>query len=125
MIEYTRDTDHESDGEEVDLLLFRVGPTTYAADAALIARIDRPSEGAYSLPALGRLTEGKRAVVFKAGAEERQLRIDEIIGVKTVLVGALRRMPSAASARSYAIGFWLDAGNTPVTLIDLLATSSE
>lgn len=115
----------EQTGDEVDLLLFRIGASVYAADAALVSRIDRPSENAYALPALGRLAEGKRALVFKTEQGEKELRIDAIVGVKPAPVATLRRMPTAAGARGYAMGFWLDGGNSPVTLIDLLATSSE
>ena len=116
---------HETSGEEVDLLLFRIGETVYGADASLIARVDRPTETTYSLPALGRLAEGRRALVFATGQGEKALRIDAVIGVRTALVDSLRRMPSAAGAGSYALGFWLEDSGTPVTLIDLLATSSE
>lgn len=113
------------DGGEVDLLLFRIGQRTYATDAASVLRVDRATETAYALPSLGRLDSGGRVLAFRGVDDERQLRIDGLLGVVRAEVAALRRMPSAAGARGYALGFWLRDGNTPVPLIDLLATSSE
>lgn len=91
---------------EVDLILFEIAGQLFGADASLVLRIERPS------------AEGKRALVFQGGAEEGQLPVDRVRGVKAVSVASLRRMPAAAS-QPHAIGVWLD-GDDPVLLLDLV-----
>jgi chemotaxis signal transduction protein len=116
--------------EELDLLLFEIGPNVFGADAALVLRIDRPDPETLTLSELGSLRHGARALVFRgpsndgsAESTERSIRVDAVRGVQTVPLSELRRLPTAASADRYAIGVWLD-GETPVMLIDLQETFS-
>jgi chemotaxis signal transduction protein len=100
---------------EVELLVFQLEQERCAADASQVLRIDRPR--APSRPG------ARRALVFRgpAGQGEGQLEVDLVLGVRHVPVADLRRVPPAARASDFAIGFWLD-GERPVLLIDLPRT---
>jgi chemotaxis signal transduction protein len=113
--------------DEIDLLLFEVGPSVFGVDASLVLRIDRPTEETHTLADLGKPSHGSRCLVYRGGDGEHQeqsLRVDAVRGVKTVGLNELRRLPEVASSRRYALGVWLD-GETPVMLIDLQETFSS
>lgn len=104
----------------VDVLVFRIGPAHYGADASQVLRIDRASFQTKLVEALGMPEEGNRALVFHDPKHaEAQICVDAVIGVRTVSVHQLRRVPAAAGQPKGVLGFWLDEGHAPVVLIDL------
>jgi chemotaxis signal transduction protein len=104
--------------EEVNLLFFDIGGRLYGADASQVLRVDRPEAHAFERPELGKLASGERALVFRSGEGEGQLRVDGVRGVRRVTVDHLRRIPPAAHASQYALGFLLE-GETPILLLNL------
>ena len=111
--------------EQVDLLFFEVGSALYGADASQVLRIDRAQQDDFTLPDLGALREGARALVFQLPEGEGHLRVDAVRGVRPVALNALRRMPPPAAAPPYAVGLCLDQDldeAQPVLLIDLAET---
>jgi len=119
----------EGVAEQVDLLFFEVGAALYGTDASQVLRIDRARQDDFSLPDLGALREGTRALVFQLPEGEGHLRVDAVRGVRPVPLTSLRRMPPPAAAPPYAVGLCLDQGLTqtpeeapPVLLIDLAET---
>lgn len=108
--------------EAVDLVVFDVGGTRYAADLGQVRRVDLDDPGESVGQPLGTPRKGGRALVFTVGeGYERRLAIDQVLGVSRVPLQSLRRMPRAVNAPPYSIGAWLD-GDQAVLLIDLLAT---
>ena len=117
--------DGDDAAEQVDLLFFEVGPSLYGADASQVLRIDRAQQDDFTLPDLGALREGTRALVFQLPEGEGHLRVDTVRGVRPVALNSLRRMPLPAAAPPYAVGLCLDqdlAEAQPVLLIDLAET---
>jgi chemotaxis signal transduction protein len=110
-----------SAGEEVDVLFFEVGDIVYGTDASQVSRIDRAFAEDFTLPELGPLKRGHRAIVFDTPEGEGHLKVDAIRGVRPVPIQHLRRLPSVAGAASYAVGVFLDDARL-VMLIDLLET---
>jgi hypothetical protein len=106
----------------VDLVIFEVGETRFAADLTQVVRIDRKEGDSTVGYPLGKPREGHRALVFNSkSGEEHRLTIDALLGVKSVRVAELRRLPSAAQVSSnIPIGAWLD-GERTVLLVDLFA----
>ena len=108
----------------VDILVFQVAGTRYAADASQVVRIDRPLEEPSVGPLLGEPQVGNRALIFKtASGEFRRLDIDAVSGVKTVSIESLRRLPPPARVGEIPIGTWLD-GDDAVLLVDLASMAS-
>lgn len=110
---------------EVEIIVFEVGGNTYAADASLVQRIDRPDEGSIVRDDLGALNKGNRAIVFAGPGAQGSLRVDAVRGVRNVDVNSLRQLPKAAQGKnSCAMGVWLsgEGDDRPVLLIDLFAT---
>lgn len=107
---------------EVDLVVFEVGGSRYAADLTQVSRIDAPDKFTSVGEPLGRPHRGRRALVFhdREGREFR-LHVDEVHGVHRVAREALRRLPVAVPASGCALGAWLD-GEATVILVDLHAT---
>ena len=110
------------DLQEVDLLFFEVGEAVYGTDASQVLRIDRALADAPTLPDLGALKRGNRAIVFDTPEGEGYLRVDAIRGVRPTPIVSLRRLPGAVVAAPYAIGLVLDEKDRLVMLIDLVAT---
>jgi hypothetical protein len=108
---------------DVQLVLFEVAGTLLAADATQIVRIDRAAPDAHALCGIAAPGQGVRALVYRrpGGGGEAQLRVDSIHGVVTAAVESLRRMPAAARAFDFALGFWLGK-DRPVLLVDLCQT---
>ena len=108
--------------DAVDLVVFDVAGTRYAADLGQVRRVDLEDPGESVGQPLGKPAKGGRALVFDAGTgAERRLSVDQVLGVSRVPLQSLRRMPTAVNAPKYSIGAWLD-GEETVLLIDLLAT---
>ena len=115
--------------ETIDLVLFEIAGTRFAADLGQIHRIGSvEADQSVGYP-LGRPAIGKRALVFTAthtangNQVEAQLCIDAVLGVHTVPHGDLRRMPIAAAAASrLAIGAWVVDGSQTILIVDLHAT---
>ncbi len=106
----------------VELVIFEVGDTRYAADLSQVVRVDRlEAEGSVGRP-LGEPREGNRAIVFLGrDGTERRLQIDTLLGVRAARISDLRRLPLPAQVSSnIPIGAWLD-GERTVLLVDLLA----
>lgn len=105
--------------EGIDLVLFEIAGSRYAADLTQIRRIDvdDPTESVGA--PLGKPATGRRALVFSGnGGLELRLPVDKVMGVERVPVDALRRMPPAAQAPKATIGAWL-RGDETVLLVDL------
>lgn len=107
--------------EVIQILLVGVGEEQYGVDATQVLRIDRAEGGAFAHPALGTLREGKRSLVFQTDNGEAQLKVDAIIGVDSVPLSKLRRMPPAATRSPLAVGLYLSDAR-PIVLIDLPLT---
>jgi len=112
--------------ETIDLVLFEIAGVRYATELRAVRRIGSVEpEMSVGYP-LGRPTVGKRALVFHptstAHEVEAQLHIDAVLGVHTVPVDDLRRLPFAAATSPVTVGAWVVEGNQTVLLVDLLAT---
>lgn len=105
----------------VELLLFDIGRSTFAADASQVRRIDVPRAGAIVRDELGRPDVGGRAIVFETADGEAQLRVDRVRGVQAVPLEELRRLPPVARGHRFALGLWLTTDRS-VLLIDLPQT---
>lgn len=103
----------------VDVLVFAIGRTEYAADASQVLRIDRATFKSKLADSLGMPTEGQRALVFNTDAGEAELCVDAVVGVRSVHPDELRRLPPAAGRSRGVLGFWLAGGERPVVLLDL------
>lgn len=105
--------------DPVELVLFRVGPARFGADAGQVLRVDRGLDVEDVGTPLGPLAEGRRALVFQ-DAEGRQwrLRVDLVEGVRAVDPLELRRLPAPAIHGAIPVGAWLD-GDEAVLLVDL------
>src|SRR5699024_709155 len=90
---------------DIDVLVFQVGSRRFAADAGQVIRIDRANAVTTTVDALGQLEHGNRALVFHTEEGERGVRVDGVHGVRGAPLEALRRLPPAAAAPSYALGF--------------------
>lgn len=109
----------------VDLVLFEIAGTPFAADLTQVRRIDHLGEGDSFGHPLGVPRRQARTLVFAGAAgAERRLAVDAVLGVRTVPVAELRRMPPAVAAPRPSIGAWLDQDST-VLLVDLLALDPE
>lgn len=108
--------------QAVELVIFEVGESRYAADLTQVVRIDRKEADSTVGHPLGRPKDGHRALVFLSkDGEEHRLAIDALLGVRSVRLAELRRLPSAAQVSSnIPIGAWLD-GERTVLLVDLFA----
>lgn len=118
---YGDDYSPEPKLDEVDVLFFEVGDILYGTDASQVLRIDRAHAEDPSVPELGALKRGNRALVFDAPEGEGHLKVDAIRGVRPVPIMDLRRLPLVAGAAPYAVGVFLDQ-ERPVMLIDLVET---
>ncbi len=103
----------------IDLVLFEIAGSCYAADLTQVRRIDvdDPTESVGA--PFGKPVVGRRALVFGgSGGLDLRLAVDKVMGVERVPFEALRRMPPAAQAPKATIGAWL-RGDQTVLLIDL------
>jgi chemotaxis signal transduction protein len=107
--------------DAVDLVVFSVRGTRFAADLTQVRRVDVPLAAESVGPALGHCERGRRALVFELeDGVERRLEVDEVHGVVRPPVASLRRLPTAARGARFSIGAWLD-GDETVVLVDLHA----
>lgn len=107
----------------VELVLFDVDGTRYGVDMTQVLRIDRHVASESVGTPLGRPREGRRALIFSSPTlGERSLAIDSVLGVRSVPIDDLRRLPPGVGTSVIAIGAWLDR-DEPVLLIDLFATT--
>ncbi len=108
----------------IDLVLFEIGGVRYAADLTQVRRIGQIEyEQSVGYP-LGKPSLGTRALVFTGRETEAQLAIDAVLGVHTVPIDDLRRLPLAVSTSSaLTIGAWVNEGSQTVLIIDLHATT--
>ncbi|MBZ4399513.1 Frizzy aggregation protein FrzB [Myxococcus sp. MISCRS1] len=114
--------DLEEKVEEVDILFFEIGGGVFGTDASQVLRIDRSLPEDITLPELGLLHRGNRALVFDTPEGEGHLKVDAVRGVRPIPVTQLRRMPPTAGAAAYAVGVCLEEART-VLLIDLVETA--
>lgn len=108
--------------DEVDILFFDVGERLYGTDASQVLRIERALPEDLSLPELGPLHRGGRALVFSTPEGEAHLKVDAVRGVRPILIANLRRLPPAVCAAPFTIGACLDQTRL-VLLIDLAETA--
>lgn len=108
--------------EEVDILFFSVGEHVYGVDASQVVRIERALPEDLTLPELGALHRGTRALVFAGPLGEGHLKVDVVHGVRPIPVTELRRLPPAVISAPYTIGACLDQARL-VLLIDLVETA--
>lgn len=109
--------------QAVDLVLYAVGEARYASDLTQVLRVDRFDPALSVGEPLGHPQEGRRALAFLQGDQERMLAIDVLHGVRSVPVLDLRKLPRAARAAAHAVGAWLDGDDT-ILLIDLTRFAS-
>ncbi len=108
--------------DEVDVLFFEIGERLYGTDASQVLRIERALPEDLSVPSLGELRRGGRALVFSTSEGEAHLKVDGVRGVRPVPIADLRRLPPAVSAAPFTIGACLDQTRL-VLLIDLAETA--
>jgi chemotaxis signal transduction protein len=108
--------------EEVDILFFDIGEHLYGTDASQVLRIERSLPEDLSLPELGALKRGSRALVFSTEEGESHLKVDGVRGVRPIPISDLRRLPAAVNAARFTIGACLDQARL-VLLIDLVETA--
>jgi hypothetical protein len=108
--------------DEVDILFFEIGDRLYGTDASQVLRIDRSLPEDLSVPSLGEMRRGGRALVFSTSEGEAHLKVDGVRGVKPILIADLRRLPPAVNAAPFTIGACLDQTRL-VLLIDLVETA--
>jgi chemotaxis signal transduction protein len=109
--------------DHIDLVIFEIAGRRYGADMTQVRRIDRLEADASVGAPLGPPLEGRRALVFTpSGDRELHLAIDAILGVQSVAVDDLRRLPPAVGPSPFILGAWLDR-DAAVLLVDLFATN--
>lgn len=107
----------------VEIVLFDIGGNRYGADMTQVRRIGRADEHDSVGTPLGAPTSGRRALIFSPNeGQEVCLPIDGVLGVQTVRLDDLRRLPPAAGRTPFIIGAWLDRDQT-VLLVDLFSTN--
>lgn len=107
--------------QAVELVLFEIDGARYGVDLTQVRRIDHLGTGDSFGHPLGTPRRQARTLVFAGAAGlERRLAVDAVLGVRSVPVTELRRMPPAVAAPRTSIGAWLDDDST-VLLVDLLA----
>ncbi len=111
-----------AEAEEVDILFFNIGEHVYGTDASQVLRIDRSLPEDLSLPELGALKRGGRALVFSTSEGEAHLKVDAVRGVRPIPIADLRRLPATVNAARFTIGACLDQARL-VLLIDLVETA--
>jgi chemotaxis signal transduction protein len=106
----------------VEIVLFKMGGVTYAADASQVIRFDRAalnSTGDETVPPRAGRGSERALIVRAADGVCRPISVEAVAGLQTVAVTSLRRLPQLVGISGPAVGFWLD-GETPVVLLDLL-----
>ena len=122
MMELEQDQREQRIEDEVDVLFFEIGERVYGTDASQVLRIDRSLPEDLSLPELGPLARGGRALVFSTPGGEAHLKVDAVHGVRPIPIADLRRLPPAVSAAPFTIGACLEDTRL-VLLIDLVETA--
>ncbi len=106
--------------ETVELMLFEVAGVRYGVDLGQVASVTSPDPSLECARPLGQPLGTRRAIAFSPEPGIlRHLAVDRVLGVKTVPLLSLRRLPAAAAAPPPTIGAWLD-GEQAVLLVDLL-----
>ena len=108
--------------QTVEIVLFKIGGVTYAADASQVIRFDQVplnSPGDEAVPRGARGGSERALIVRGASGACLPISVEAVAGLRTVAVTSLRRLPHVVGISRPALGFWLD-GETPVMLIDLL-----
>ena len=108
--------------DEVDILFFEIGDQLYGTDASQVLRIERALPEDITVPLLGALRRGSRALVFATSDGEGHLKVDTVHAVRPIPIADLRRLPPAVSAAPFTIGACLDKARL-VLLIDLVETA--
>lgn len=110
--------------ETVNLVIFELAGTRYAADLSQVIRLDFFDPATSVGAPLGPVRGGNKALLIDARDEcVWCLAIDTLHGVRSVPVEQLRRLPAIVPAGSFSIGVWLD-GNEAVLLVDLVAMTT-
>lgn len=105
--------------ETVELMLFEVAGVRYGAELAQVRSVTTPDPTLECARPLGQPLGTRRAIAFSPEPGVlRHLAVDRVLGVKTVPLRSLRRLPAAAAAPPPTIGAWLD-GDRAVLLVDL------
>ncbi|MBX7101850.1 MAG: Frizzy aggregation protein FrzB [Myxococcaceae bacterium] len=104
---------------QVELVVFEIDGARYGADLTQVDHLERSRPEDLAAAPLGKLRTGERALVIRsADGLPRRLAVDALLGVESVNVNMLRRLPAVASSGALPIGAWLD-GETTVLLVDL------
>jgi hypothetical protein len=122
MMEQELEQKQERIEDEVDVLFFEIGERLYGTDASQVLRIERALPEDLSVPLLGALHRGARALVFATSEGEAHLKVDGVQGVRPIPIADLRQLPPAVSAAPFTIGACLDQTRL-VLLIDLAETA--
>lgn len=107
--------------EELNLVIFELAGTRYAADLSQVVRLDFYDASCSVGAPLGPPRQGSKCLIIDAqDGRDWCLAIDTLHGVRSVPLEQLRRLPAIASFGAISIGAWLD-GKDAVLLVDLVA----
>ena len=111
--------------EEVNLVVFELAGTRYAADLTQVVRLDFFDSACSVGSPLGAPRQGGKCLMIDAGdGRDWCLAIDALHEVRRVPVEQLRRLPVLAHGGTISIGAWLD-GKEAVLLVDLVAMTTQ
>ena len=115
----------ELEAERINLVIFELGGTRYAADLTQVIRLDFYDPASSVGVPLGPPRSGLKCLMIDAeDGRDWCLAIDTLHGVRSVPVEQLRRLPAIAHGGAISIGAWLD-GNEAVLLVDLVAMTTR
>lgn len=107
--------------EKIDLVVFELAGTRYAADLSQVIRLDFFDPSCSVGAPLGPVRRGAQCLMIDTqDGRNWCLAIDTLYGVRSIGVEQLRRLPPAALGSPISMGAWLD-GNEAVLLVDLVA----
>lgn len=105
--------------EKIELVVFEIDGARYGADLTQVDHLEHSRPEDVAAAPLGKLKSGERALVIRsADGLSRRLAVDALLGVESVNVNTLRRLPAVAASGALPIGAWLD-GESTVLLVDL------
>jgi hypothetical protein len=111
----------EQDDGHLNLVIFELGGTRFGADLTQVIRLDFYDVDCSVGTPLGAPSSGAKCLMIDAqDGRDWCLAIDALLGVRSVPLEELRRLPALAHGGAISIGAWLD-GKEAVLLVDLVA----